>query len=55
MKLGLETVVLLISFLAYMTMAGCNFYKKDYPHSLIWFSYSLSQIGFMWYEFTKSN
>ena len=30
-----------------------NMKQKDYPHALMWFSYSLANVGLLWYEINK--
>jgi hypothetical protein len=46
---------IILSMILYMIICADNFLKKDYPHSLIWFAYCLSQLGFLWYELQKNS
>lgn len=44
---------LIITVILYLIITIDQIRKKDYPHAFIWFSYSLANIGFIWYEFTR--
>lgn len=46
-------VAIILSFILYCVIAVSNLTQKDYPHAFIWFSYGLSQLGFLWYELSK--
>lgn len=41
--------ILVMSILCFITCISC-LKQHDYPHSLIWFSYTLANLGFLWYE-----
>lgn len=49
--LGIPAIIL--SFILYCIIGISNVAQKDYPHGFIWFSYALSQLGFLWYEIIK--
>ena len=42
-------VAIILSFILYIIIGVSSIYKKDYPHALIWFAYSIRQIGFLWH------
>ena len=42
-----------IATVCYMITAMANLKQRDFPMALVWFSYSLANIGFLWYEVTK--
>lgn len=50
-KMGIFALILAI--ILYITIAVQNYLDKDYPHAFVWFSYSLANVGFLWYEFVK--
>lgn len=49
--MGVYAIV--IAIILYVVIAISNIRDKDYPHAFIWFSYALSQFGFLWYELSK--
>jgi hypothetical protein len=51
--MNLAIITISLSLILYIITSFSNLYQKDYPHAFIWFSYSLSQIGFLWYEIQK--
>jgi len=44
---------IIMAMILYGIIAVSNIRDKDYPHAFIWFSYALSQVGFLWYELSK--
>lgn len=46
-------IALILAIILYLTIALQNYLDKDYPHSFVWFSYALANVGFLWYEFVK--
>jgi hypothetical protein len=50
----LVTYAITISTLCYIACAVDNIRQKDFPHALIWLAYATANMGFLWYEFTKS-
>jgi hypothetical protein len=46
-------IAIILSFVLYCVIAVGNLRDRDYPHAMVWGSYGLSQLGFLWYEFTK--
>lgn len=44
---------IIIATILYMLTSVSSFRQKDYPHSLMWFAYSLANIGLLWYEINK--
>ena len=47
-------VALILTIILYSAIFIDNLRGRDYPHALIWFAYTVSNIGFLWYEFTKT-
>lgn len=45
--MGVYTLIL--ATLLYVLTSISYFNKKDYPHFLIWFAYSIANIGFIWH------
>lgn len=39
--------------LCYIITCLSNLKQKDYPMALVWFSYAMANIGFIWYESKK--
>lgn len=44
---------IVICFVCYTLVGIGNAKQGDYPHAMIWWAYALSQLGFIWYEYTK--
>lgn len=44
---------IILAFILYVVIGIGNIRQKDYPHALIWMAYALSQLGFLWWEYTK--
>lgn len=42
-----------LAFCLYTIIAIGNLRQKDYPMTLVWASYALSQVGFWFYERSK--
>lgn len=49
----MNKIAITLAFVLYVITAIGNIRQKDYPHALIWISYSISQLGFLWWEYTK--
>ncbi len=49
----MSTWALILAFILYVIIAIDSIRKRDYPMGLVWVSYSLSQLGFLWYELTR--
>jgi hypothetical protein len=52
-KMNLAIICIIISIILYLLICLSNYLQKDYPHSLMWFAYSLAQCAILWYEYTK--
>ena len=46
-------VTLILATLLYLITCVSCIIGKDYPHSLMFFSYSLANLGLLWYEIQK--
>jgi len=46
---------ILISMVCYAWCAYGTARQGDYPHSLMWFAYTLANTGLLWYELSKGN
>jgi hypothetical protein len=46
-------IFILIPLLCYSIQGFLCIKGKDYSHSLVWFSYAMGNVGFIWYEITK--
>jgi hypothetical protein len=44
---------ILIATACYVLTAVSNLRQRDYPMALVWASYSLANIGLIWYELSK--
>ena len=44
-----------ISSVCYLTVSIDLLVKKDYQHSLMWFSYMVANLAMLWYEVEKWN
>ena len=44
--IGLTSVLYLVACVSCLR-------QKDYPHALMWFSYSSANLGLLWYELSK--
>ena len=53
MNLTFTQVAIILSAVLYCIIAIGNLRDRDYCHAFIWFSYFLSQCGFLAWEFTK--
>tara|TARA_R110002020_G_scaffold252352_1_gene466271 strand:+ start:334 stop:498 length:165 start_codon:yes stop_codon:yes gene_type:complete len=42
-----------ISSICYAVTSIACIKDKDYPHALMWFAYSMANIGLLWYEIEK--
>ena len=49
----MNTPAIILAFILYVIIAIGNLRQRDYPMCVVWFSYSLSQLGFLWYEMSK--
>lgn len=47
------TIALVLAIILYIIIAIQNLIDKDYSHALIWISYSMANIGFLWWEIEK--
>jgi len=43
-----------IATCCYVIVCIGNLIEKDYPHSLMWFSYATANLGLLWYEYNKA-
>ena len=43
-----------IATVCYLVGAIGNILQKDYPHTLMWFSYATANLGLLWYEYNKA-
>lgn len=34
----------------YLYVSVDNFFKRDYPHSLMWLAYGIANIGLLWHQ-----
>ena len=50
----MNVTAMIIATICYLTVFIGNLRQRDYPHSLMWFSYTLANCGLLWYEFNKS-
>lgn len=46
-------VFILTPMLCYLVQAYLCWVNSDRPHSVMWASYSMANIGLLWYEATK--
>ena len=46
-------VAILITIVCYLIASFSCIKDRDYPHSLMWFAYSLANIALLWYEVNK--
>lgn len=47
-------VAIVLSICLYLSIGVSNVCQRDYPMALVWFAYSLAQMGFLWYEMKKA-
>ncbi len=45
---------IVIATACYFIVFVGNLRQKDWPHSLMWFSYTLANAGLLWYEWNKT-
>jgi len=51
----MNIIAIVLAFILYMVICIGNIRQKDYPMALVWFAYSLSQVGFLLYEINKAS
>lgn len=51
--MNLATTAIMIAASCYILCCMDNLCKRDFPHALMWFAYSLANIGLLWYEWNK--
>jgi hypothetical protein len=51
----MNIIAIVLAFILYMVICVGNVRQRDYPMALVWFSYSLSQVGFLLYEINKAS
>lgn len=44
---------IVIPMLCYACQSWVNIQQGDYPHAFVWATYSMGNLGFVWYELTK--
>jgi len=49
----MTVIAIAIATFCYAVVFVGNLVQKDYPHSLMWFSYALGNCGLLWYEYSK--
>lgn len=49
----MKTIFIVIPMICYLTQGAICWYHGDRPHAMIWASYGLANVGFIWYECTK--
>ena len=51
----MNVYLIIVATLCYLITSYGNLRQGDYPHALMWFSYSVANMSLLWYEWNKSS